>query len=103
MKTATGLTMIAVGAILAFAVTAHLSFLNIQVIGWVLILTGICGLLVPKRHGGVLRRSVIVTGSPDISADDNDAFAYRASSGRSAPRAPFGHSAVEEVAEYVDN
>ena len=33
MKTATGLTLVAIGAILAFAVKAHPSFLNLQVAG----------------------------------------------------------------------
>ncbi len=43
MKTAPSLTLIAVGGIIAFAITAHLAFLNLQVTGWVLILTGITG------------------------------------------------------------
>ena len=38
MKTATSLTLIAVGAIIAFAITAHVAFLNLQVTGWVFIL-----------------------------------------------------------------
>src|SRR5271166_6275796 len=99
MKTATGLAMIAIGAVLAFAVTAHLSFLNIQVIGWVLILTGICSLVLPKRRSGLLRRSVIVKGSPDISPDADD-LAYRSSAYHSAPGGPIGRTTVEE---YVDN
>ena len=33
MRTATGLTLIAFGAILAFAVKGHPSWLNIQVVG----------------------------------------------------------------------
>ena len=41
MKTATSLTLVAVGAIIAFAITAHISWLNLQVIGWILILTGL--------------------------------------------------------------
>ena len=38
MKTATSLTLIAVGAIIAFAITAHVAFLNLQVTGWVILL-----------------------------------------------------------------
>jgi len=47
MKTATGLALVAVGAILAFAVTGHPSFLNVQVAGWVIMLTGVAGMLGP--------------------------------------------------------
>ena len=47
MRTATGLALIAIGAILAFAVTTSPSFLNLQVVGWILILTGVAGLVVP--------------------------------------------------------
>jgi hypothetical protein len=36
MKTATALTVLAIGAVFTFAVTAHPSFVNIQVLGWVL-------------------------------------------------------------------
>jgi hypothetical protein len=60
MRTATGLALIAIGALLAFAVTASPSFLNLQVAGWILILTGVAGLLVPRRGYGWLRRRVVV-------------------------------------------
>ena len=43
MKTATGLAIVAVGAILAFAVTGHPGWLNVQAAGWVLILVGLAG------------------------------------------------------------
>jgi hypothetical protein len=33
MKTATSLTLVAAGAIIAFAITAHIAFLNLQVTG----------------------------------------------------------------------
>lgn len=60
MKTATGLALVAIGAILAFAVTAHPSYLNLQVAGWVIIIVGIVGIFVPQRGYGWLRRRVIV-------------------------------------------
>ena len=41
MKTATGLTLIAIGAILAFAVTANAWFFNVNVAGYVIMLTGL--------------------------------------------------------------
>jgi hypothetical protein len=60
MRTATGLALVAIGAILAFAVTTSPSFLNLQVAGWILILTGLAGLFVPRRGYGWLRRRVVV-------------------------------------------
>jgi hypothetical protein len=60
MRTATGLALIAIGAILAFAVTTSPSFLNLQAAGWILILTGVAGMLVPRRGYGWLRRRVVV-------------------------------------------
>jgi hypothetical protein len=60
MRTASGLALAAIGAILAFAVTASPSFLNLQVTGWVIMLTGIVGIVVPRRGYGWLRRRVVV-------------------------------------------
>ena len=88
MKSATALTILAVGAIFAFAVTAHPSFLNIQVLGWVLMLTGITGLVIPRRGKGWLRRSVLVKGSPDFTeVVDADAPKPMASAGNPGLRA----------------
>ena len=64
MKTATGLTLVAIGAILAFAVRGHPSFLNIQVVGWVIILTGVAGMFIPRRGYGWLRRRMVVRRGP---------------------------------------
>ena len=60
MRTATGLALIAIGAILAFAVTTSPPFFNLQVAGWILILTGLAGMFVPRRGYGWLRRRVVV-------------------------------------------
>jgi hypothetical protein len=67
MRTATALTLMAIGAIFTFAITAHPSFLNLQVVGLVLIVTGVCGLVLPRRGRGWLRRSVLLKGSPDFT------------------------------------
>ena len=67
MSRATSLTVIAVGAIFAFAITTSPSFLNLQVVGWILMATGAAGLLLERRNRDWLRRTVIVRGSPDIS------------------------------------
>ena len=41
MKTGVGLALIAVGAILAFAVTTNTSVFNLHTAGWVLIIIGL--------------------------------------------------------------
>ncbi len=41
-----GLVMIAIGAILAFAVTASVGFVNLRAVGYILIVVGIVGVLV---------------------------------------------------------
>ena len=71
MRTATGLALVAIGAILAFAVTTSPSFFNFQIAGWVIMLTGIAGLFVPRRGYGWLRRRVVVR-RPRGSAVDPD-------------------------------
>jgi hypothetical protein len=60
MKTATGLTLLAIGAILAFAVSASPPGLNINVVGWIVMLTGVAGFLIPRRASGWLRSRVLV-------------------------------------------
>ena len=61
MRTASCLTLIAIGAIFTFAVTAHPSFLNLQIAGVVIMVTGVAGLLLPRRgQQGWLRRRTIL-------------------------------------------
>jgi Domain of unknown function (DUF6458) len=64
MRTATGLFLIALGAILAFAVQGHPSWLNIQVVGWVIMLTGVAGMAIPRRASGWLRRRMVLRRGP---------------------------------------
>jgi hypothetical protein len=59
MKTGAGLALICVGAILAFAVTGNTSFFNIHTAGWVLMLVGVIGLLLPGRTYGWLGRRLV--------------------------------------------
>jgi hypothetical protein len=60
MKKATGLTLIAIGAIFTFAVTASPSFLNLQVAGVIIMATGVAGLFLPKPSQGWLRRRTVL-------------------------------------------
>jgi hypothetical protein len=68
MKTATSLTLVAVGAIIAFAITAHVAFLNLQVTGWIFILTGVAGAIITRSSRLRLRRTPAAKGRPDAAA-----------------------------------
>jgi hypothetical protein len=65
MRTASCLTLIAIGAIFTFAVTAHTSFLNLQIAGAVIMATGLAGLVLPRRNQpGWMRRRTILRRGP---------------------------------------
>ena len=49
MRRSTGLALIAMGAILTFAVDAQLPIFNLTLIGLVLMITGLAGLQAPQR------------------------------------------------------
>jgi hypothetical protein len=56
--------LIALGAIFAFAVRGHPSWLNIQVVGWVFMLTGVAAMAFPRRGYGWLRRRMVLRRGP---------------------------------------
>ncbi|MGC4852286.1 DUF6458 family protein [Micromonospora sp. DT4] len=58
--------LIALGAIFAFAVEADLGWLNLAVVGWVLMLAGVAGLLVTLYFWNSRRRTVI---APPVRED----------------------------------
>jgi len=60
MKIGSSLALICIGAILAFAVTANTSVFNLHTAGWVLMLIGVVGLLLPNRTAGWLGRRLLV-------------------------------------------
>ena len=60
MKTGTGLALIAIGAILAFAVTTNTSVFNLHTAGWVLMIIGVLGLAVPRRGYAWVGRRLFV-------------------------------------------
>lgn len=64
MSRAASLSVIAIGAIFAFAITASPRFLNLQVVGWILMATGVAGLLLQQRNRDWIRRTVVVRDSP---------------------------------------
>ncbi len=104
MKTATSLTLVAVGAIIAFAITAHLAFLNLQVTGWVLILTGVADAIITRSSW--LRRTVVAKGRPGAAAaggtSERPPPSPRPAPGRQPTAAPDATPAeLETIKEYA--
>ena len=59
MKFGAGLALIAIGAILAFAVTANTSVFNVHTAGWVLMIIGVIGIALPRATYGWVGRRVV--------------------------------------------
>jgi hypothetical protein len=59
MRTGTGLTLLAIGAILTFAVTTNTSVFNLHIAGVVFMLTGLAALLLPRRSRAWLNRRLV--------------------------------------------
>ena len=66
-----GIFLTAIGAILAFAVNAEVSGVNIHTVGWILMIVGIAGVVLSMIFwsswggpGGVRRRTVVDDGAP---------------------------------------
>jgi hypothetical protein len=76
MKTGVGLALIAVGAILAFAVTANTSVFNLHTAGWVLIIIGIIGIAIPRRGYGWVGRRVMTRQTRRVRGARVDEVAY---------------------------
>ncbi|BCL14956.1 DUF6458 family protein [Micromonospora sagamiensis] len=51
--------LIALGAILAFAVDANLGWLSLNTVGWVLMLAGVVGLIMTAYFWNTRRRTVV--------------------------------------------
>ena len=66
-----GIFLTAIGAILAFAVNADVSGVNIHTVGWILLIVGIVGIVLSMIFwsswggpGGVRRRTTVVDDGP---------------------------------------
>ena len=111
MKTATSLALVAIGAIFAFAITRSPSFLNLQVVGWVLMLTGAIGAVIPRRGYGWLRRSLVVkNGEPaaetEVAPRQQKFSRWLVPGGvistRGRPLRPTGQVERETIDEYIE-
>lgn len=65
MRIGSALFLIAVGAILTWAVTGHVSGINLHVVGVILILVGLVGLAIEMSLWANRRRMTVVTRPPD--------------------------------------
>jgi len=66
--------LLAVGAILAFAVDAELGWLDLSLVGWVLMIAGVIGLIMTTIFWNSRRRTVVappVEGSRLVPAEDD--------------------------------
>jgi hypothetical protein len=73
MRTSTGLTVTAVGAILLLAVHIPVPWLSLKIAGLIIMATGLAGLRIPQQVGGWLRHNqdrVMQTFDPVPDADD---------------------------------
>ena len=74
MGIGTALAFIALGAILAFATNFHLSGIDLQMVGWILIFVGVAMLVItlaytrPRRRRQVVQDVDVVDGHPQPGA-----------------------------------
>jgi hypothetical protein len=61
MRLGTGIVLIALGAILAFAVNVQLSGIDLRVVGWILMAVGALGVVVELAVWAPRRRRVVQT------------------------------------------
>jgi hypothetical protein len=69
MRTASGLTLLGAGAVLAFAVHGHPWFLDLQAAGWILMIVAVLGLVIPRRGYGWVRRRLVRPGWWPVAKD----------------------------------
>jgi Domain of unknown function (DUF6458) len=69
--------LLAVGAILAFAVNANISGLDINVIGWILMAAGLVGLVITLWFWNSRRRTVVTRQTTQPVAGTGYAAEYR--------------------------
>ncbi|MFC7277967.1 DUF6458 family protein [Paractinoplanes rhizophilus] len=80
--------LLAVGAILAFAVNADISGLDINVIGWILMAAGLIGLIVTLWFWNSRRRTVVTRQSQTPVAGPGYSAEYRETRRDDAPPPP---------------
>jgi hypothetical protein len=69
MRLGTGIVLLALGAILTFAVRADLSGLDLQVVGWILMAVGALGIVLELAVFAPRRHRVVRTEASGLAAD----------------------------------
>jgi hypothetical protein len=91
MRTGACLALVTIGAILAFAVTGNLSFLNLHTVGYVLIIVGVVGLYLRSRgwtgRQFLVRRRRTVPGTTVITEERDIPSYVKTNPGTSGVRA----------------
>jgi hypothetical protein len=67
MRVGVGLVLIAIGAILKFAVTGQITGINVQTVGVVLMIVGVIGLLITLVRLSVRRRTDVIHRGRDVT------------------------------------
>ncbi|MEV6489844.1 DUF6458 family protein [Actinoplanes sp. NPDC051633] len=82
--------LLALGAILAFAVNADISGLDINVVGYVLMLAGLVGLIVTVWFWNSRRRTVVEQRQPVVRSDGHMVEEVRTVRRDDPPPPPYG-------------
>jgi uncharacterized membrane protein YqjE len=69
--------LLALGAILAFAVNAHISGIDINIVGWVLMVVGLIGLIITIWYWNSRRSTVVSQTRPVVRNDGAVVNEYR--------------------------
>jgi hypothetical protein len=112
MKTGMGLALIAVGAILAFAVTTNTSVFNLHTAGYVLMIIGIIGIAIPRSGYARVGRRVFTKQThwrPNARVEDvtyptyvnRNPAATRVQAGLPAPASPEAASRVDATRDLT--
>ena len=64
--------LIALGAILTFALNLRIGVLDLDIVGWILMVVGVIGLIMTAFVWGPRRRAVVRRGSDEIIEDRTD-------------------------------
>jgi len=69
--------LLAVGAILTFALEAQVGFLNLDVVGWILMAAGVLGLVLTTTIWSNRRREVVTSEPADTDVATTEPTRYR--------------------------
>jgi hypothetical protein len=80
--------LLALGAILAFAVNASISGIDINIVGWVLMAAGLVGLILTLWYWNSRRRTVVSQTRPVVRGDGSYVSEYRETRREDPPPPP---------------